>query len=306
MKPNSRYLSMLGALVAAAFLIHPAARAQANPEEQAKTILQLFENGQKDTAYALLEPLKKSARFVPAVIYTRAQMTPDDRALALYKEIMALEPGGSWAEKSAYQLVMRYADKRDSLAAHTWAGVLKTNYAKSSLVAGADKILSEVTSWRTPDEDMADVSPGKKSSAKDNTAKSSKSAAKTSAKSATTPATSKSAPKPATAAKTAAATKPTTPAKTTSNPQSSETYKSTGLNGFALQVGVFPTKELAQARSNELRGRKIRAYALPKPSAGQGFYAVVIGPYATKEEANKKKSIVDGLCGCDSFRVEVK
>src|SRR4051812_11712992 len=109
MKHNTFFLSILGALYAGVFLTCSAALAQTSPEEQAKTILQLFDAGQKDSAYAMLEPLKRSARFVPAVMYTRAQMTPDDRALGLYKEILALEPGSSWAEKSAYQLVSRYA-----------------------------------------------------------------------------------------------------------------------------------------------------------------------------------------------------
>src|SRR5688500_11885146 len=93
-------------------------------EERARAILQLFETGQKDSAYQLIEPLKKEARFVPAVIYTRAQMTPDDRALNLYREIIALEPGGGWADDASYQLVQRYVEKRDSAAAYTWTAVL--------------------------------------------------------------------------------------------------------------------------------------------------------------------------------------
>jgi cell division septation protein DedD len=312
MKSNSLFLSILGALYAGVFLTCTAAFAQTTPEEQAKTVLQLFESGQKDSAYALLEPLKKSARFVPAVIFTRAQMTPDDRALGLYKEIMALEPEGQWAEKSAYQLVARYADKRDSLAAHIWAGVLRANYARSPLVASADKLLAETTSWRSPEEDVADATAGKKPGVKESAPRGKATPAAVASKptgkaaAAETRSTTRTTPaKPATATVAVGKTTVSKPA-ATKTAAATDTYKSTGLNGYALQVGVFPSKELAQARSTELRNRKIRSYALPKPSAGKGFYAVVVGPYATKEEANKKKPVVDGLCGCDSFRVEVK
>jgi len=134
MKPNNAFLSILGAFCAGLLMTYSAATAQTNPEDQARTILQLFESGQKDSAYVLLEPLKKTARFVPAVIYVRAEMTPDDRALGLYKELIAMEPASPWAEKASYQLVVRYAEKRDSLAAYLWDGVLRKNYGSSQFV----------------------------------------------------------------------------------------------------------------------------------------------------------------------------
>jgi cell division septation protein DedD len=305
MKSNSLFFSILGALYAGVFLTCTAALAQTAPEEQAKVILQLFENGQKDSAYALLEPLKKSARFVPAVIYTRAQMTPDDRALGLYKEIMALDPASPWAEKAAYQLVSRYADKRDSLAAHVWANVLRTNYSRSPLVAGSEKLLGEVTSWRVQEEDVAEASAGKRPAGKDVAGKTPKPVVRDAKPvvSKTTVGDTRVAAKPVVSKPVAAKPVSAKPAETTASP---DTYKATGMSGFALQVGVFPSKDLAQARSTELRKRQIHSFALPKPSAGKGYYAVVIGPYATKDEANKKKPVVDRLCGCESYRVEVK
>ncbi|MBS1911530.1 MAG: SPOR domain-containing protein [Bacteroidetes bacterium] len=156
MKPNNFLLSILGAFCTGLLMTYAAANAQTNPEEQARTILQLFEAGQKDSAYALLEPLKKSARFVPAVMYARAEMTPDDRALGLYKELIAMEPASPWAEKASYQLVVRYAEKRDSLAAYLWDGVLKKNYSGSQFVGTADELLAGVKSWHSMD-DVAEV-----------------------------------------------------------------------------------------------------------------------------------------------------
>ncbi|HVZ40578.1 MAG TPA: SPOR domain-containing protein [Candidatus Kapabacteria bacterium] len=162
MKPNNVLLSILGAFCTGVLMTYAAASAQTNPEEQARAILQLFEAGQKDSAYALLEPLKKSARFVPAVMYARAEMTPDDRALGLYKELIAMEPASPWAEKASYQLVVRYTEKRDSLAAYLWDGVLKKNFAGSQFVGTADELLAGVKSWHSID-DVAELGPKGKS-----------------------------------------------------------------------------------------------------------------------------------------------
>lgn len=303
MKPNTLFFSILGALYAGVFLTCTAAFAQTTPEEQAKSILLLFEAGQKDTAYALLEPLKQSARFVPAVIYTRAQMTPDDRALNLYKEIIALDPGGPWADKAAYQLINRYAEKRDSLAAYTWAAVLKNNFPNSTLAPESEKLLTNVTDWRMEEEDVADASVGKKPTTPPVKPTQAKTPPKGSAKTPVKPAGKDTKPVKSTEKPTTAKSET---GKSGNDATPTETFKATGMNGWALQVAVFPTKDLAVSHMEELRKRNIRAFALPKPSAGKGHYAVVIGPYTTKDEANRKKPTVNELCDCKSFLVQVK
>jgi cell division septation protein DedD len=232
-------------------------------DERARTILQLFETGQKDSAYMLIEPLKKEARFVPSVIYTRAQMTPDDRALSLYREIIALEPGGGWADDAAYQLVRRYIDKRDSAAAHTWANVLRTNYPRSPFVAMSDESLRGVTTWlllEDPDGPVLSDRDGR------------------------TKVTRKEEPKPA------------------------ETYKASRSNmrGYALQVGLFPTRAAAEKRATELSKKKLKAVALPKTVEGKKQYALVVGPYKTIDEAGRKKSTVSTGCNCQAFVVKVE
>ena len=82
----SRHLIALAvALIGVLTLCSPSA-ARAQYDDEAASILRLYESGKKDTAYALIDSMKKVARFAPAIIYARAQMTPDDRALTLYKE----------------------------------------------------------------------------------------------------------------------------------------------------------------------------------------------------------------------------
>jgi hypothetical protein len=317
MKSYSLFLSVTGAVVAGFLMFGGSARAQSAHEEQAKAILQLFESGQKDSAYALLEPLKKSARFEPAVLYTRAQMTPDDRALSLYKEVIAIEPNGTWADRAAYQLVARYAEKRDSVAAYTWAGVLKTNYSRSQFVANADELLKNPGSWRPSEDDLADLTSakGKTGAKKPDTdpAKPKTDAKKPDAKSPTAPGSDPKKPekadpaakKPDSPKLADAGKKPPVTAPAKSTPAAAESYSSSGMKGYALQVGLFPTRDMADDRAAELKKKNIRSVALPKMIGGKKQYALVIGPYTTIEDANKKKSVVAGACACQAFVVKV-
>jgi hypothetical protein len=295
MKSHTFLPPVVGGFLLGLLFAGTSAFAQTNYEEQARSILQIFESGQKDSAYALLEPLKRSARFVPAVLYTRGQMTPDDRALNLYKEVIAIEPGGPWADRAALQLVLRYADKRDSMAAYTWANVLRVNYPRSPLLATADETLKNARGWRLSNEDMGDATAGKK---------------KEEGK--------KADPKKTTPAK--ADPKKTDPKKTDSKKPAvgkdvakvssvtpTETYTASGMKGYALQVGLYPTRDLADERSEELKKRNnIHAVALPKLISGKKQYALVIGPYTTIDEANRRKTVISGACNCQTFVVKVQ
>jgi septal ring-binding cell division protein DamX len=105
------------------------------------------------------------------------------------------------------------------------------------------------------------------------------------------------------AAKTAEADKKATPAKAKS--ATTESYSSSGMKGYALQVGLFPTRDMADGRAAELKKKNLRSVALPKMIGGKKQYALVIGPYASIDEANKKKPAVAGACGCQTFVVKV-
>ncbi|MBC8144947.1 MAG: SPOR domain-containing protein [bacterium] len=251
-------------LSVAAIVCATASSSAQSHEERARMILQLFETGQSDSAYQLIEPLKKEARFVPAVIYTRAQMTPDDRALNLYREIIALEPGGGFADDAVYQLVRRYVEKRDSMAAYTWSGVLNTNYPRSPFLAVSDELLKGVVTWVI--DDGADDITGEKS----------------------------------------AGSKPVASTKKTDAAKPAETYSKSGMRGFALQVGLFPTKSAAEKRATELRAKKLKAVPLPKMVDGKKHYALVVGPYKSPEEAGKKKPGIASSCACPAFIVKVE
>jgi len=237
-------------------------------EEQALTILTLFDQGKTDTAYALLEPLKRSARFVPAVLYVRAHMTPDDRALGLYREVIALEPSGEWADNACGALVARYVDKKDSTGAAAWLAVMRTNYARSPLLARAEQQFANTQDWL---DFFPEPSRNDRLSSRDDSVASRQTSTRSDGK-----------------------------------PSASDSYSKTGMKGFALQVGLFPTRESAERRASELRAVGLKPAALPKMVAGKRSYAIVVGPYSSIAEANRRKPEVARLCDCKAFIVRVQ
>ncbi len=259
-----------------------AARAQSY-EQQARTILDLFESGRKDTAYALIEPLKKAAPLVPAVLYTRAQMTPDDRALPLYHELIALAPGGDYADDAAYQLVRRYVEKSDSLAAATWLRMLKTNYPRSPLVQQADRLVGTAFGGIRRDTTLRPSA---------STPQSTSHMAATTPPAAATPSTSRE-----TSTRSGSTDAPSAPA---------DESDADAMRGYALQVGLFPTRESAMVRAEELKANGIRAVPLPKTVDGQRSVALVVGPFTSIDAANARKSAVSDACDCQAFIVRVE
>ncbi len=357
-------------LVATCLIAANRALAQATYEEQSLAILKLYESGDKgkrDSAYKLIDRLKadRQARFVPVVLFVRGEMTPDDRSLNLYREVIALDPGGPWADDAAAALARRYATNHDSLAAHMWLGMLQSNYPRSPLVTATQDSISGIKNWSLPEASAATPKTGAsttsdtvrsqvrkpaqsggqsagQSAVRRDTAKTTKPAT---TKPTTTAKTTSTTKKTSTATSTAkkststssptksAATKPTsTSSKTVAKPTSS-TKPPTGasktgtsktgasktgastpasdtalskLRGYALQVGVFPSKEAAQPQLTELQQKKLQVYALPKFIDGKKQYAVIVGPYPTLDEASNRKAEVAAACDCQAFIVKVE
>ena len=236
-------------------------------EEQALDILKLYEGGQTDTAYWLIEPLKRNARFIPAALYVRAQMTPDDRALNLYREVIALEPNGAWADEAAYQLVRRYVDKRDSLASWAWYSMLNKTYPQSPYTAKALSVIEGVSSWQFEVEDE-EVNEEVDTEVSENT-KDAESA--------------------------------------TEKVQETSTTDVEGqFKGYALQVGLFPTKEAAEQRVRQLNAKSLQPEIFPKDVNGKRQYALVVGPYESRAEASKAKERIIQICECGAFTVLVE
>lgn len=257
-------------------------------EEQALEILRLYEDGQTDTAYWLVEPLKRNARFVPAALFVRAQMTPDDRALGLYREVIALHPVGPYADDAAYQLVRRYTAKRDSLAAWTWLGMLESNFPQSPFIAVARELLASQKVWTFTsasadgeEMDAQDVGIDVASSGSEED----------------------ESEEPA-----APHIDPNGSADEDSGEPLDETAgaESDVFTGYALQVGLLPTKAAAERRAGELREVGLDPDIFEKSVDGRTAWAVVVGPYTTREAAAADKGRVAKACDCGAFTVLVE
>lgn len=253
-------------------------------EEQALEILRLYEDGQTDTAYWLVEPLKRNARFVPAALFVRAQMTPDDRALGLYREVIALEPAGPYADDAAYQLVRRYTAKRDSLAAWTWFGMLERTFPQSPFVAVARELLGTQKVWSfapVVDEEEIEaattrtVATGQGSRPTDDVVP-----------------TGSTARAPESRSDRDGETTPS---------ESAEEFR-----GYALQVGLLPTRAAAERRAAELAETGLQTESFEKMVDGRSAWAVVVGPYESREAAGADKARVAKACECGAFTVLVE
>lgn len=239
-------------------------------EEQAIEILRLYEQGRTDTAYWLVEPLKRNARFVPAALFVRAQMTPDDRALNLYREVIALEPTGPWADDAAFQLVRRYVAKRDSLGAEAWLSVLASNYPQSPFISQARSLVGRQESWSFTDDrsgdrdDLPDDGRDEEEVAVTDDAESDD-----------------------------------------SDPEAEETEDPERFSGFALQVGLLPTESAAERHAETMRAAGLQPHVFEKAVDGRSSWAVVVGPYSSIAEAAADKARVVKACGCGAFTVQV-
>ena len=258
-------------------------------EEQALEILRLYEDGQTDTAYWLVEPLKRNARFVPAALFVRAQMTPDDRALGLYREVIALRPAGPYADDAAYQLIRRYTAKRDSLAAWTWLGMLESNFPQSPFIAVARELLGSQKVWTFTSAsgegegmESQDIGDGASSSSESDEDE------------------PEEIDEPAVSAGTPADESSDEPV------EGAVAVESDVFSGYALQVGLLPTKAAAERRATELREVGLEPDIFEKSVDGRTAWAVVVGPYATREEAAADKGRVAKACGCGAFTVLVE
>lgn len=249
-------------------------------EEQALEILRLYEDGQTDTAYWLVEPLKKNARFVPAALFVRAQMTPDDRALGLYREVIALHPTGPYSDDAAYQLVRRYTAKRDSLAAWTWFGMLESNFPQSPFVAVARELLASQKVWSftasTELESEGEVETGGTVDVgeTDDVGESDESGDDEEGE--------------------------------VENEVQPTEQTDGAFSGYALQVGLLPTRAAAERRAEELKKVGLEPHIFEKSVDGRNAWAVVVGPYTTREQAGADKARVAKACGCGAFTVLVE
>lgn len=73
---------------------------------------------------------------------------------------------------------------------------------------------------------------------------------------------------------------------------------------YALQVGLFRTRELAEQEVKRLRQRRLRATIMEKSWHNQPHFAVIIGEYPSREAAQNARATVAAQCRCQPLVVE--
>ncbi|MCC6845884.1 MAG: SPOR domain-containing protein [Bacteroidetes bacterium] len=72
---------------------------------------------------------------------------------------------------------------------------------------------------------------------------------------------------------------------------------------FSLQVGSYATKEQAENEVKNFHNKRLRASVEEKNVQGTTKYAVFIGEYASRSDAEKARVIVEKQCACRPFIV---
>ncbi len=75
-------------------------------------------------------------------------------------------------------------------------------------------------------------------------------------------------------------------------------------SSYALQVGLFRTRQLAEREVERLRQRRLRASIMEKLWQGQTHYAVVVGAYSSRAAAEAARATVAAQCRCQPIVVE--
>lgn len=76
------------------------------------------------------------------------------------------------------------------------------------------------------------------------------------------------------------------------------------VGAFTMQVGVFKSEDVAKAEQAKYTRMRMRSTIFPKEIAGENMYAVLVGNYATKDEAEAQRRLVQRVCNCPAFIVQ--
>ncbi len=73
---------------------------------------------------------------------------------------------------------------------------------------------------------------------------------------------------------------------------------------FTMQVGVFKSEEAAKNEQGKYSRMRMRTSIFEKEIAGETVYAVLVGNYATKADAETQRRLVQRVCNCPAFIVQ--
>ena len=264
--------------------------------EEVNKYLKMVANGRTDEVKMLLPDLMAEYHGDPGVELLHGVVIEDAvRALDIYKDIVKKYPESEWADDALWRIVQFYAVTGDTTDAQKNLQLLRQNYPASEYLAPAtDVVMSAIRIERM------EKKPEFKKELQE--------------------AYGKKTEKPAAMANQAAAKKPAmnneaadqiakkqepeslTPEKKEAPKEEPLENKPPDIEGnsgtYGLQVGIYRTKDAAEAEMNKFLRQRLRTEVLEKVVDGEPLWAVVIGNYTSKESAEAAKQIVEQQCNC--------
>lgn len=227
--------------------------------KQIRDALKKISVGKIDDAKKDLAKLNKENPNDPGVILLNGVLCEDAfKAMTYYEKIVKAYPQSEWADDAYWRIIQFYAIKGDIEKALSEFDTYREKYPTSEFLQPAFDVIHSA----------ALINKTSNSTAK-NTDKTEVVEAKE--------ATAKAKPK---AVKTV------------------ETKRSNAKVTWGLQVGVYSSEEAANKELDKFKKQRLRTEIVEKEVDDSKMYAVIIGNYATKESAEKNKTIVEKICGC--------
>ncbi len=298
-----------------------------SPDDLIADYLKLVATGRVDEVKMALPDLLAAYPEDPGVNLVHGVVIEDAfRALDIYKRIINDYPDSKWADDAYWRVVQFYAVLGDTTQARISLHKFRQNYPDSEYIGpAADVVRSSVglarsgkksttNSYRPEykpkervvrheEDDLVDPStqpvtriqrkkekPVFKYEPKENTNTIPKEEQPASRPVITQP-EEKSA-EPVKTDKTLANVEPTPETQVNNSEPSGES------TGWGLQVGIYSSKDAAEAEMRKFLRQRMRTEVFQKVINNEMLYAVVIGNYNSKESAEAAKQIVQQQCSC--------
>lgn len=244
--------------------------------KQVRDALRKIASGKMMEAKGILAELQEAGHEDPAIMYLQGVLSEDAyKAVSIYQKIVADYPQSEWSDDSYWRLVQFYAVKGDTARAVKELDVFRAKHPASEFLSPAMDLVNSALSYhRTAAPSKRTIPPIKPNPI---SAEKKEAIAKYNEKQKAEKANAKDASK--------------TPDKA----------EETNFKSWGLQLGVFSTIESAKAEADKLKLQRLRNEIVEKEVNGKKMFAVIVGNYTSKESAEKNKSIVEKVCGCETI-----
>lgn len=260
-------------------------------------------------------PNDPGVRLLHAVLVEDASL-----ALPMFEKIVEEYPQSEWADDALWRVVQIYALRNDTARAWQALQEYRKQYPDSEFLLFASELVKNAVGSVPPTRKVS-VYESKPSTEKGTVAQNTKQPTKKTetkaedskvvpAKSAeksvdkadkTKAASEKNAAKPADKAE-----KPVKPAdeKPAKETPKEPVKEKESASRYALQVGLYSTRQSAEAEVEKFRSARMRTEIIEKSVDSETKYAVIIGSYSTREGAEKARETVEKYCDCTPFIIE--